>query len=174
MNGITILTGSPGTGKTTVAASLAAASDRGVHLATDRFYEFLAHRLDPTTPEAHQQNEAVVRAFMRSAVALAEAGYEVIVDGVVGPWMLPVVREECALPLHYIVLRADLDTVLARAAVRTDQPEATPAIVEAMHAQFAELDAYERNVVETAGRSLDHVVSEILEPRTVGAFRIRP
>lgn len=172
MGSITIISGSPGTGKTTIAARLAAASDRGVHVVTDRFYEFVAHRIDPSTEAADAQNRAVIRAVIRSAAAFADAGYEVFVDGVVGPWMLPLVREEYPLSLHYVVLRADLDTVRRQASARQGQPDATAAIVETMHAQFVDLGAWESHVVETAERTPDAIAAEILDHRSAGALRI--
>ena len=172
MKEITIITGSPGTGKTSLAAYLADAAERGVHVVTDHFHHFIAHRLDPATPPAHGQNVTVVRAFMRAANAFAEAGYEVYVDGIVGPWMLPVVREECRYPLHYAVLRADLDTTLRRIGARRGQPSARRELVGTMHSQFAELGTYEHNVIETTERPLSLVAADLVGRRARAELRI--
>jgi hypothetical protein len=34
-----------------------------VHLETDDFYRFLAHRIDPSKPESHTLNTSIVKAF---------------------------------------------------------------------------------------------------------------
>jgi len=110
---VTIIGGCPGTGKTTLAARLAGRSPMGVHVVTDQFYHFLTHRLDPSTPESKAQNEAVVSAFLSAARAFAEHGYEVYVDGVIGPWWIDTITG--VMPAcDYLILHADLDTVLDR------------------------------------------------------------
>ena len=85
MGSLVTITGSPGAGKTTLAARLAKASSAGVHVHGDVFYTFLAHPIPPTQPESRDQNTAVIRASMRVAVTLAEAGYDVFLDGIFGP-----------------------------------------------------------------------------------------
>ena len=49
MASILIVSGSPGTGKTTVSAALANAAPHGLHLASDSFYRFPVRLVDPTT-----------------------------------------------------------------------------------------------------------------------------
>ena len=71
MGSLVIITGSPGAGKTTLAARLAKASSHGVHVQGDVFYTFLAHAIPPTLPESQEQNTAVIRATMRAAATLA-------------------------------------------------------------------------------------------------------
>ena len=157
---LTIISGTPGSGKTWLSAHLAKRETKGVHLETDRFFHFLAHRIDPSVPTAHAQNLTVVRAYTSAALAYSDGGYAVYLDGVIGPWMLNQVR---ALVPHfdYVLLHASLDTVLARAARRPRQRSATEDVIRRMHAQFeGVLEAYRSHVIDTDGKSIAQVVDE--------------
>ncbi|WP_204249108.1 AAA family ATPase [Nocardia arizonensis] len=91
---MTILTGPPGAGKTTVAERLAAdAAVPTAHLTTDLFYRSIRSGFVlPYLPEAHRQNEVVIAAIVGTVVTFARGGYDVVVDGIVGPWFLPPFR----------------------------------------------------------------------------------
>ena len=66
-----IVTGPPGAGKTTTSRLLAEASERAVHLESDRFFRFIASGyVEPWRPESHAQNTVVM-----GIVARAAAGY---------------------------------------------------------------------------------------------------
>ena len=88
---IIIITGSPGTGKTTIASVVAAESnmDKSVHMHTDDFFHYLSKgAISPHLPESDDQNLIVIEAFLEAAKRYARGGYDVIVDGIVGPWFL--------------------------------------------------------------------------------------
>ena len=116
MASITIISGCPGTGKTTLSRALARAAPAGLHLITDTFYHFPAHPLDPTTPESHAQNTTIITKIGRAADASGEGGYDVFLDGVVGPWFL----QRCSMSgtlgyaWSHVILRATLAEELAR------------------------------------------------------------
>ena len=120
---IVVITGSPGTGKTTVSAIVADEStlERSVRLHTDDFYHGLCKgAIPPHLPESNEQNQIVIEAFLEAAKRYARGGYDVIVDGIVGPWFLEpwrkAVRE--GYEVHYIVLRASKEETLRRAIAR--------------------------------------------------------
>src|SRR5450432_804278 len=122
---VVVITGSPGSGKTTVCASLARRSAKGVHIESDGFYSFVAQPLSPVLPESHAQNETVIRAAARAAAAFAQGGYEVFLDGIFGPWFMPVIIEELrarAIPMEYVVLHCELERAIQRASSRSKAP----------------------------------------------------
>ena len=85
---IVIVSGPPGAGKSSVARRLAegAAGELAVHLHTDDFYAYVRKGLVmPWLPEARAQNITIMNALAAGAAAYAIGGYEVLVDGLVGP-----------------------------------------------------------------------------------------
>ncbi len=150
---VVIVSGPPGSGKSTVAASLAEDAPLGVHLESDTFYRWIRSGfVGPHLPEAHQQNEAVMDAVVGAAAGYASAGYLVVWDGVVGPWFLdrvvaPLVAR--GVRVHYLVVRAQRDTALARVRERDGTLEVSGAAV--MWDQFADLGPFEPNVVAGDG-----------------------
>jgi predicted kinase len=169
---ITVVTGAPGTGKTSFSRRLAAREPRGIHLVSDVFYGFPAHPIDPTRPESHEQNTAVIRALGRAAGAFAESGWPVVLDGIFGPWFLP---ELCnalpaGAPLEYVVLRAPLDLCLRR--VRERQGAGESRKVEHMHRAFAELGALAAHALDATAGGPDEIVAAFLAARAAGGFRL--
>ena len=84
-----IITGPPGTGKTTTASVIAMESDleKSVHMHTDDFYHYLCKgAVPPYLPEATEQNLIIIEAFLEAAKRYVRGGYDGIVDGIVGPW----------------------------------------------------------------------------------------
>jgi len=71
---ITIIGAPPGTGETTLARLLSAGESRGVHIESDRFFHFVAHRVDPSLPGANSQNATVVRAYVAAALEYSAGG----------------------------------------------------------------------------------------------------
>ncbi len=169
MTNVVVVGGVPGSGKTSLARLLASEDPQGVHLEMDGFFRALAHRCDPSLPEADTQNRTVVRACLAATTEYAAGGYTVYLDGVIGPWLLPAIT--AAVPtFQYVLLHAPLATALARARERATQPSATPEVVTRMHAQFeAVLDTYRRHVIETEGRTVREVADEVLVRRVSGA-----
>ena len=88
---IIVITGSPGTGKTTPASIAAKEStmEKPMHTHTDDFFHYLSKgAIPPHLPESNEQNLVVIEAFLEAAKRYARGGYDVIVDGIVGPWLL--------------------------------------------------------------------------------------
>lgn len=165
MASLTIITGAPGAGKTTLAARLAASSPRGAHVVGDAFYRFLAHPIDPTLPESRHQNTVVIKATVRAAAALAAAGYDVYLDGIFGPWFLPVIAAELQtlrMPVAYVVLRVGLDQALQRTRGRPDFDEIT---VRHMHAAFSNLENFAGHSLETLTLEGEELVDEFWRRR---------
>lgn len=158
---IVIVSGPPGSGKTTVAAALAQSADRGVHLESDWFYgNIVAGFVAPHLPAARAQNTAVMDVATDAAAGYAEAGYVVVWDGIVGPWFLDRVARRLAargIRFRYLVVRAEREIALARVRDRDGTPETSGA--ETMWDQFADLGELEPHVVDSSGALGDVLAS---------------
>ena len=85
--------------------------------------------IPPWDPASEHQNEVILRSVAALAKEMADGGYEVVLDGVVGPWNLPLLvgaRSERSIPVHYVVLRPGLATCLARASGRANDTPRVP------------------------------------------------
>lgn len=136
---VLILGGPPGAGKTTVAAILASGAPRPtVHLETDHFFRAIRTGFVlPYLPEAEPQNQVVMRAVVASVAAFAAGGYDVIVEGIIGPWFLPHFDALAGVRIDFVVLYPSLEVTLARAASRAAGKHLRdPAPISGLHAAF--------------------------------------
>lgn len=166
---IAIITGAPGTGKSTASVIVAEESnmEKSVHMHTDDFYHYLSKgAISPHLPESNEQNLIVIEAFLEAAKRFARGGYDVIVDGIIGPWFLKpwlnIVQE--GYEVHYIILRANKEETMRRAISRSKlDRETNIELVEAMWEQFHNLGTYEVNVIDTTNCSVKDTVLKIKE-----------
>lgn len=172
---ILILTGSPGAGKSTVASELAAAwPTPAIHLHSDDFYHFIkSGYIAPYLPESHGQNVVVIDAVSAAARAYSRGGYFVAVDGIFGvDVVLGRMRPALESAVHYIVLRPDLDTALARAKTRKTKDFKEPAVIRGLYKKFAQLGDLEKCALDTSSHSLSETVEAVRLAVTTGTCRI--
>ena len=169
---ILILTGPPGSGKTTTAQALAVEpTSPKVHLHADDFWDFVKYSaIPPYLPEAHEQNRVVVNVVAKAAEGYASGGYFVVLDGIIGPWFLQPFRA-LAVPLHYIIMRPPLDVAIQRCRERGDTT-LDPQAITSLHRQFLSLGALEQHALPTARRSREEMQRIVIEAVNSGAFRL--
>lgn len=164
---IILITGSPGTGKTTISSIVAKETDmeKSVHMRTDDFYHYLSKgAILPYLPESNEQNLIVIETFLEAAKRFVQGGYDVIVDDIIDPWFLKpwIAIAKEGYEVHYIILRAGKEETMERAVGRSKLDRKTnKELVESMWDQFNNVGAYEQNVVGTTYLSTRDTVSAV-------------
>jgi cytidylate kinase len=175
MTNVLLLTGPSGSGKTTVARLVATGAPQPtMHLTTDEYYRGIRTGfIAPYLPGSHRQNEVVVDAIVATVSVYARGGYDVVVDGIIGPWFLAPFRAaatEGKWSMSYVVLRPDLGTTLRRG---QDRPEPELTDVDAltgMHKAFADLGELESHAIDTTRLDAAQTAAEVREAVASGSY----
>lgn len=176
---IVIVSGACGTGKSTVSKLLAEKSSCqfAVRIHTDDFYGYIKKGyIDPWNDEAGDQNEVVINSVTASVKEFLAGGYEVYVDGVIGPWFLAqwLKLADEGFDVRYVVLRPDEESTVFRAANRKQRTEfpLDEEAVRKMWRMFSELGEYEANVVDNSNQTVSESAETIQKLLENGRFRI--
>jgi len=176
---IVIISGSPGTGKTSISQILVENTeyDRAVLIHVDDFWQCIRKGyIHPWLNNSGEQNETVMEAVAASAKKFSESGYEVIVEGAIGPWFTEswIKIAKNGVDVRYILLRPDKDTAVFRATTR-QQRESFPLSVEVIKDlwdSFNNLGKYESHAVDTTGQTIEESAAIIQKMLSENNFRI--
>ncbi len=168
-----VITGPPGAGKSTVAAAVVDRFEPSALVSGDSFFGLLRRGyIPPWLPESAEQNRTVTEVAARAAGSLCAAGYAVVYDGVVGPWMLPTFIAATEVSrVHYVVLLPTEDECVHRVEHRTGHGFVDIPATRHMHKQFADASIDERHVIHDSHDS-DATARIIIDSMTRGLLAI--
>lgn len=176
---IVIISGSPGAGKTTVSHKLAENStyERAVHIHTDDFYQYIKKGyIAPWLDGSGDQNLTMIESAAASAKRFAEGGYEVFVDGTIGPWFIDPWGEIArnGIDVRYIVLRPDEQTTVSHVKNRHQNEffTFTCEVIKDLWHSFSDLGIYKPHVIDTTALTIDESVALIQKMLAENAFKI--
>ena len=172
---VLILTGPPGTGKTTTASILAARSPAAVHVETDAFFRFIrSGYIEPWKPESQAQNQVAMGIAGEAAAAYAGAGYFTVVEGIVLPrWFLTPLRDalrRAGFRAAYAVLRAPLPLCLGRVERRDGAVDAED--VTKIWSEFEDLGELEPNALDVGECSPEEAANTIEQMLAAGSHLV--
>ena len=177
---IVLMSGPCGTGKTTLSRLLAenSSANQTVHMHTDNFYEYICKGyIEPWKDGSGDQNKTVISAAAVCAGTYCQGGYDVFVDGVIGPWFLEIWQQlaKNGSDVRYVILQPDREETVRRGLEREARAEfpLTRAVFEQMWDSFADLGAFAAHAVDTTGQSAAESAEMIREMLEQGAFRLK-
>ena len=151
--------------------------DRAVNMHTDVFYSYFKKGyIEPWMYGSADQNETVVGAAAACAEAYARGGFEVYVDGVIGPWFIDLWKKpvQNGLDVRYVILRPGRAETVRRGLAREARTEfpLTEQVFMDMWDMFAELGDYEAHAVNTGGQTAEETAIYLKESLLAGEFRL--
>jgi cytidylate kinase len=173
---LVVIAGPPGAGKSTVAGLVARRFPLSALVEGDAFFAFLDEgAISPWLPEAHAQNEIVVRAAAAATGRFAASGYLTVYDGVIGPWFLPTFVEATGLDaLHCVVLLPTVECCLERVSTREDHDFRDESATRKMHGEFARAKIAPRHLFTDQTEDSEMVAAKVLERLENGELVYEP
>jgi hypothetical protein len=165
-----IISGPPGAGKSAVANVLADRFEPSVLVEGDAFFACVRRGfIDPWLPEARDQNDVVLRAAATAAGRYVSGGYDVLYDGVVGPWSIAEFARASGLErVHYAVLLPALDRCVNSVATRHGHGFMDEAATRKMHREFMYADVDGRHLFVDPPEPVEVAADWVLEAYAAG------
>jgi len=174
MSGLIVVTGPPGAGKSTVAGILAGRFELSALVAGDAFFEMVDRGyIDPWEKAAHHQNGVVIAAAAAAAGSMAQGGYTVIFDGVIGPWFLDRFSAAAGLSeIDYAMLLPPESVCLERVGSRAGHGFSDPDAARHMYNEFADRARPADLRIVRSTDSPESIATAIADLRESGALRV--
>jgi adenylylsulfate kinase-like enzyme len=156
---IFLITGAPGTGKTSVATALMQHFPFGLHIPVDDLREWvvsgIAHPIPNWTDETNRQFWLARQAAVQTARLYANAGFVVAIDDIIYPAEAQAlyISQLPGYPIGKVVLQPTLDSALERNAQCTNKYYDTTVLTGTIRAIHQSLAAY--NFAEAGWLSID-------------------
>ena len=122
-----IVSGTPGSGKSSVSVALIQRFEFGLHISVDDLREWvvsgIAQPVPKTTPESDRQFALARRSAAQLASTYAKAGFAVAIDDVIDPENAKNLIEHVLspVPVYKVLLRPQLQEALRRNAERANK-----------------------------------------------------
>lgn len=157
-----------------MAGLLARHFDTSAVVPGDDFFTLLGDDLiEPWRPEAHAQNEAVVRAAAAAAGQLAAGHYTVVYDGMVDPAFVPAFMTATGLAgLHYIVLLPPEQLCVSRVQSRIGHGFTDLDATRHMYQQFIEAEIDERHLLVNPPTDPERTATAVHDRMVSGSLRL--
>jgi chloramphenicol 3-O-phosphotransferase len=173
-----LISGTPGSGKSSVSRALMARFQRGVHIPVDDLREMvvsgIAHPVPTWTDETARQFALARGNAVSMALRYANAGFSVAIDDVFSTRdfemdYAPVLQGAAS---NRVLLLPSLEVTLHRNASRTNKdfhPDTLENVIRFLHAEYTAMDGRGWFVIDSSALTLEETVSAILEASGVNA-----
>lgn len=169
MSSVTILSGPPGAGKTTVSRELICISKGAlIYIEGDQFWKFI---IEDGGKSGFENFKATMGAMIAATIPYARNGYDVLLDFNIPPWYIKKAGESIKkrkIPLNYVVLRPSIGICTKRAVTRTEGLIIYNENHIKLYEAFDELQQY---IVEDDNADAKTIAERIKRGLEVGLFR---